>query len=233
MNDSGFGRLVGVLLSPEKTFRSIAERPTWLAPLLVLMVLGTLVGYLVNQRTDLEAVIRHQMAQSDREISQEQLEQGVEIAKKIGPISVLVIGVVISPLLYMLIAAVFLALVRLMGSDIDFRRSLSVLLHGMMPWAVHGLLALPIVLSRESIDPETLQRGILMSNLGAFASEDAGPILKALLASLDVFTIWTLILLILGYRVVGKVSTMAATGIVLSLWLLYLAGKLGWVAIFS
>ena len=40
MEDSSFGRLIGVLVSPGKTFRSIAERPAWLVPFLVLMVLS-------------------------------------------------------------------------------------------------------------------------------------------------------------------------------------------------
>jgi hypothetical protein len=38
--DSGFGRLIGVLVSPGKTFESIARRPTWLVPLLVLVAVG-------------------------------------------------------------------------------------------------------------------------------------------------------------------------------------------------
>ena len=36
MEDSSFGRLLGVFVAPGKTFRSLAARPTWALPLLVL-----------------------------------------------------------------------------------------------------------------------------------------------------------------------------------------------------
>ncbi|HEX7180364.1 MAG TPA: Yip1 family protein [Thermoanaerobaculia bacterium] len=233
MNDSGFGRLVGVLLSPEKTFRSIAERPTWLAPLLVLMVLNTAVGYLVNQRIDVEQMVRQQMEQRNQEVSQEQLDQAVGMAEKLGPVMTVVSGLVFAPAIYLILAAVFMSIVRLAGSEIDFQRSLSVFLYGMMPWVLYSLLALPIILSRESLDPEAAQSGVLMSNLGAFAPEDAGVVVKGLLSSLDAFSVWTLILLILGYRVVGRISTGASAAVVLTLWLLYVAGKVGLLYAFS
>ena len=44
MKDSGWGRLLGVLVAPGETFRSIAERPTWLPPLLLLALLGAGAG---------------------------------------------------------------------------------------------------------------------------------------------------------------------------------------------
>lgn len=233
MNDSGFGRLVGVLLSPEKTFRSIAERATWLAPLLVLMVLNTVVGYLINQRIDVEQMMRRQMAQRDQEMSQEQIDQAVEMAEKVGPVMTLVSGLVFAPAIYLILAAVFMSAVRLAGSEIDFQRSLSVFLYSMMTWALYSLLALPIILSRESLDPEVAQSGVLMSNLGAFAPEDAGAVVKGLLSSLDAFSVWTLILLILGYRIVGRISTGASAAIMLTLWALYVAGKIGLLALFT
>lgn len=233
MHDSGFGRLIGVLVSPERTFRSIAERPTWLAPLLVLMVLGTAVGYLANQRIDVEQMVRQQMAQRDGEVSQEQVDQAVEMAEKIGPAMTLLSGLVFSPGIYLILAFVFLSIVRMAGSEIDFSRSLSVLLYGMTPWALYSLLALPVILSRESLDPEVAQSGILMSSLGAFAPEDAGVVVKGLLSSLDAFSIWAVVLLVIGYRVVGRISTGASAAVVLTLWAVYLAGKIGMLYAFS
>ena len=58
MKDSSWGRLVGVLVAPGETFRSIAERPTWLPPLLVLTLLGGAVGLVLQMRTDPEEMVR-------------------------------------------------------------------------------------------------------------------------------------------------------------------------------
>src|SRR5688572_32534991 len=38
MESSSFGRLIGVLVSPVKTFAAIAERPTWLVAFLVVVL---------------------------------------------------------------------------------------------------------------------------------------------------------------------------------------------------
>jgi len=45
-----FGRLIGVFFSPKQTFASIAERPSWVAPLLLMVILGTCVGGLLNTK---------------------------------------------------------------------------------------------------------------------------------------------------------------------------------------
>ena len=50
LEDSSAGRVIGALVSPVKTFRSLAERPTWGVALVVLLVISTLVGVLANGR---------------------------------------------------------------------------------------------------------------------------------------------------------------------------------------
>ena len=46
LEDSSAGRLIGVLVSPVKTFQSIAARPTWAVALIVLALLGAGIGQL-------------------------------------------------------------------------------------------------------------------------------------------------------------------------------------------
>lgn len=232
MHESGFGRVIGALVSPEKTFRSIAERPTWVVPLLLLVLITSLVGYQVGQRVDFEQQIRQQMAEREG-VSEEQIQRSVDFMEKFGRILFLA-PAVLSPVIYLLIALVFLVALRLSGSDIRFSQSFSVTLHAMVPWVIHGLLSYPLILRQETLDPEALERGgVLMSNLAALAPEGSGKVLLALLASLDLFSIWTLVLLIIGYRAVARVSTTTATAVTLTLWLLLLAVKLGSAAIFS
>ncbi len=233
MHESGFGRVIGVLVSPEKTFRSIAERPTWVVTLLLLLLLTAVVGYAVGERIDYEKTVRQQMAERGQTMSEAQIEQGVKFAEKFGGVFALA-PALLSPLIYLLIALVFMVALRLAGSEIRFGQSFSAMLHSMMPWVIHGLLSLPLILRLEEVDPEEMQRGgVLMSNLAALAPEGSSKVLVALLASLDLFSIWTLVLLIIGYRVVARVSTASATAVTLTLWLLYLAGKLGFAAAFG
>jgi len=233
MHESGFGRVIGVLISPEKTFRSIAERPTWVVPLLLLMLITGVVGYAVGERIDYDKTVRQKMAESGQSVSEAQIEKGVEFAKKFGAVFTLM-PAVLSPIVYLLIALVFMGILRLAGSEIRFDQSFSVNLHSMMPWMIHGLLSLPLILRLEEIDPDEMQRrGVLLSNLAALAPEGSGKVLTAFLASLDLFSVWTLILLIIGYRVAARVSTATAAGVAVTLWLLWVGVKLGFIAAFA
>src|ERR1700744_3488024 len=40
-NDGGFARPIGAFITPKETFASIAARPTWLLPLVVLAIFAT------------------------------------------------------------------------------------------------------------------------------------------------------------------------------------------------
>lgn len=221
----------GVLLAPEKTFGALAVRPHWLPALLLLVAAALALSVIVTPRLDMKQVIRDAIEDSGREVSAAQLEQQTEMAEKfkwVGAVS----QVVLQPAVYMLMAAIFLVVFRLMGSDIDFRHSLSVAVHGMMPFLLATVLAIPVVLSRTELSMEEVRSGgFLHSNLAAFAPESAGKMLVAFLGSIDLFSIWAIALLAIGYRVVGKVSKAAALGVVIALWAVVVAGKVGLAAL--
>ena len=119
---------------------------------------------------------------------------------------------------------------KLLGGEFSYPVGLSVTLHGLMPGAVSKLLSLPVIYSRESIGYEESQRGVLFSNLGALAPEDAGPALTTLMSSLDLFTLWALALLTVGYSIVGRVSKTAAGVTLVSLWIVWVLIKLGMIS---
>jgi hypothetical protein len=102
-----------------------------------------------------------------------------------------------------------------------------------MPQVVMALLSIPVILSRPSLGYE-VRNGLLKSNLAAFldTSEMSAP-LTAALSSLDVFSIWTLILFILGFKEVAKVSMAKAAGTMIILWLLFVGIKMGFAAVFG
>jgi hypothetical protein len=79
-------------------------------------------------------------------------------------------------------------------------------------------------------DPQTLDinpAANVVSNLGALVSATEHPKLSSLLSSIDIFSVWTIFLLAVGFAACSerKLTTgKAAAGIVV-LWLLYVAGK--------
>lgn len=238
MENSEIGRLLGALVSPGKTFRSIAERPTWVAALLLLLVLTAAVSVLVQERIDpddMRKAFAERIEKSQGgKASDADVDRAVGMARKVSSVTRWFVPV-FAAVFYLIVAGLFLAAFRFFGgSELSFKTSFSTALHAFMPGAVAALLALPVILSRERISMQEAQGGsLLASNLGAFAPEDASPVVKALLGSVDFFSIWTVCLLILGYRLTAKVSTATAATVVLLLWAVAVAAKVGLAAAFG
>jgi len=236
MNDSSWGRVLGVLMSPVEAFRSIAARPTWVAPLLVLAILSGTVSVLVQMRVDPEEAVRAQISKVKVEVPANQVDKMIRDAESRTTgtkVLLAVFGVAVQAVVYAIVAALFLGLLRLFGSEIDYLSSLAVTLHGYLPQAVALLLNIPILLGRQTVAfEEAAQGGVLKSSLAALAPEDASAMTAVLLGSVDLFSIWTAVLLALGFRIVGKMSTAVSAGIVVLLWLIYIGGKLGFTALF-
>lgn len=234
MNDSAFGRLLGVLVSPVRTFRALARNPTWAAALLVFTLSAGAAGVVATPRIDYEDLIRHSVAKSGREIPAEQLDRQIEMMKKIR-IPLTVAGVLIAPLVVCLFALFLFIGFKLLGSDLGYRQSLSVMIHALMPQVIANLLSIPVILSRPVWGYQALRAGsYLASNLAALVgSPETRETVFALLASIDFFVLWTLILLVLGFREVARVSTAKATATILVLWLLYVGLKVGRAALFG
>jgi hypothetical protein len=226
MGDSDFGRVIGALVAPGKTFRSIAERPTWGVAFAVLMVVTVVATLIFFQKVDFAEVARQQMEAQGREVPPE-MEQAGGMIRGCAMAAALIMPLVI----YFGVPLVLWGVFTLLGGTIDYRTSLAVALHAMMPLAVSALLAIPVLFSRESLSYEEVQAGsVLMSNLAAFAPEDASPILIAALSSLDIFTIWCVVLLILGYAIAARVSKAKAAAAILALWFVLIGIKVGLAA---
>ncbi len=224
MEDSSFGRLLGALVSPGKTFRSLAERPTWVAAFLVLYVLGSGVALLAFQKVDFAAGLREQMAAQGQKLPAGSEERMIPMVKTFAIASI----VVLAPAFYFLIPAIFL-LLNLVGGELEYKKSLAVTLHAYMPYALAALLTLPVILSRGEISLKEMQAGVLHSNLGFLVSEADQPVAHALLASVDLFALWSVALFILGYEVAARVSRKIAATTVVSLWLFVVAVRLAGV----
>jgi hypothetical protein len=78
-------------------------------------------------------------------------------------------------------------------------------------------------------------QNVVASNPGAFLPEGSAKWLAALLGSIDLFAIWTLILLAIGFSATnpkklsfGKAAALAGAG-----WLIFILLKVGFTAAFA
>jgi len=101
---------------------------------------------------------------------------------------------------------------------------MGVVTHALMPMVIAYLLTAVVAYAGSgNLDPTELQRsgGLLTSNLAVLAPEGAAPAVVVVLASIDLFQIWALVLMALGVSLAGGLSMVAAGGIVGLLWVLW------------
>ncbi len=171
MHDSAFGRLIAVLISPARTFQSIAQRPTWAVPLIVLLVLNIGVSVLVFQHIDMQEVIARDTARQGQELTDEQIEQFANIGEKFG----LGCIAVVPPIGYLLVALVLMVAFKIVGGEVGFPASFSIALHSQMPWAVASLITIPVALGTETFTYEQVKASsFIASSAAAFAPEVRG-----------------------------------------------------------
>jgi hypothetical protein len=236
MESSSFGRLFGVLFAPGKTFRSIAERPTWLVALLVLLVSAGLMAYIAGMRTDYRDMMIQGAKDKGQQASEAQLEQGITMMEKIGPIMSAIVAPLFIAGIVLFSAFLYWLAFKFTGSDFSYKSSLAVSLYASMPVVIMLLLSIPVLLSRSTITYADMKRSggsYLQSNLAFLAPEGAQGWLTALLASVDFFSIWALVLTIIGFRAVTRKPTQSVAITAIVIWLLFIAIRVGWVALFS
>ncbi len=232
MSDSSIGRVGGVLFSPTRVFEAIRERPTWLLALVVLVLLGVVAGYVLGEKVDWEQVARDQLAQSSRQLSEEDVERAITVTEALGSKMVFLGPLFGGPLVYLLMALLFWVSMKMLGGELTYKASFSTVLHGLMPSAVSALLTIPVILSRTELDMEQVNSGTLVaSNVGAFAPEGTSNTMRSLLASIDIFSIWSIVLLSIGFAVVARVSRGKAAAAVITLWIVYILLKVGAAAL--
>jgi len=227
MTDSSFGRLGAVLAAPGRTFEAIDRRPTWVVALVVVILAAIGLGVAVHQRTDYRETMEHALAKSSAELSSSQIDRTVELQERFGALFA-VLGGAVGAGFMVIVALIIWVILRLFGSEVDFRRCLSVYLYGSLPVVLMMLLAIPLVLSGGTLSFDQLAtRNFLASNLAFLAPPDAGIAVRSALAGVDFFALWSVVLTAIGYRLVAKVSPAVAWGVVLLVWLVGLGLRVG------
>jgi hypothetical protein len=229
-----FGRIIGVFTSPKQTFASIAGRPSWVAPLLLMMVLATCVGTLLNTKMNWGEYIRHKAQENARfeQLSEEQKDQALAGQVKFWSNFSYGVGIVAVPLSTLIFALIYFGAFNLFrGAGLRFGQAFAITTHAFLPTAISSILALIILPLKTygDVDPEN----VVATSLKAYLPESAPKPLLALGGSLELFFIWCLVLVAIGFSAANpkKVKPEASFGIVFGLWAVWVLAKVAWAAL--
>src|SRR5215471_16666782 len=229
------GRLIGVFFSPKPTFQDIAVRPSWILPVVLMSVLGAGVAFVMNQKVDWRDVAAKRIEESPRaaNLSPEQKEQQIAIGAKVSPGFTWAFGICWPILQALIVGSVVLLAYNLIGgAGARFSTSLAIVAHAYFPWILYSLLFILILFLKA---PGTVDLdNPIATNVGSFLPESTPKALMSLGKSLDIFSLWTMLLISTGFTAVNpKKLAGKAFGIVLSVWAVYVLIKMGFAWIFS
>lgn len=228
---SSLARVVGVLWKPRETFDAIAARPTWGVAMLVLVLLSALSAAIWIPSIDVEDLIRRQLESSQQNVDAARIETIVEYTDRLRWVMFLGPVLVFQPIALAVVAFVFYLVFRVTGSEQRYDQSLGVTTHAFMPLGVAALLSIPLLLGAGSISSEEVMSGnVLASNLGFLAGDDASPAWAAFLSSLDFFSLWSLVLLWIGYRRTTQLPALSVAISVVAMWGLWILSRIGMAA---
>lgn len=229
-----FGRVVGAIVSPRPTFESIVRKPTWLLPLILMLLLNVVLIASFSHRIGWRAIIEKQVANNSQfqQLSPAEQQQRIARGMKLAPVVGFVGGTVGTVIILLIVAAIFLGAFNIVfGSGIKFKQSFGIATHAFMPGLLKSLIGLAVVWVRP---PEGVNlQNLVMSNVGAFLPATAPLWLQTLCNSLDLFVFWIIALLALGYTAAStsrKLKFGSAVAVVVTIWLVFL---LGWVGVLA
>jgi hypothetical protein len=240
--------LINTIALPGEAFKEIDRRPTWLAPI-VIAVLTMMAGNAVyywrvnpNWEQRVRARIEQHRATTGQVMTPEQVQKQIAFAKTMGRVFIILPAIVI-PGFCLIVAGFYLVGFGLAFlSAPPYRKVLSV-----VAWteAANKVIATTVlILVLVMIDKEKLQSldpslsSIVIFNLAAFLPAGTSAPIKSLASSLDIFVLWFLILLTIGFAGLAearakKITVWKSGALVFGAWAMFVLTKAGMAAVFG
>lgn len=239
-------RLGGTLFSPGETFEDVNRKPTFIVPIIIAMVVAVASTTFFEWRVkpDWDQIMRTQVKKrvekSGQSLTPEQIQQQVDIGKTIAKFVPLIV-IVATPIVYVILAGIYALGMMFIQAKTTFKKILSVVAWTSAATGIVGaIVGVAVLMVRDPSELRTLDPSqfgsIAPTNFGAFLASDAAAALRALATSIDVFTIWSLILMSIGFAAIAgskKITSTKAGTMVFGFWAIWVVVKVAWAALFG
>jgi hypothetical protein len=217
-------RLIDTFIAPSKTFTDLRRNASWWAPWLLISLSSLFFVYVIGRQITFEQVTKNQISHSKRadqfdKLPADQQEQQIQLSNKI--IRVFGYGSPVLILLYFLITAVTLwGTFKVMGGETTFKQAYAIVWYASLPALVSS--ALGIIAMFAGVNPEGFDiNNPVGTNLAYYLDADTtNKFLRGMASSFDVVTIWSIVLLGIGFACTSKVKRSTAI-IVVAGWFLF------------
>jgi hypothetical protein len=228
-------RVVDTFVAPSKTFTDILRSSSWWLPFLIILVIGYAFIFTVEKRVSWETVVENGLksnpSQADSITNAPADQQPVIRARILAGYKYFSYGWPVFVLLYWVVAAaVMLGTLNFgFGGTAKYGQMIAVFVYAGLPGIIKSILSIVVLFAGLGAESFQLQNPV-GTNLGYYLSPDSPKWLITLGTSIDVITIWTIILLIIGCAIVAKVKRGSAAAAVIGWWLIFTIISVGFAA---
>jgi len=231
-------RVTDTFSAPSKTFEDVKSgNKSWWMPFLILSIVGYILFAAIYTKIGMQQVVDNQvrldpkaeerMAQATPDQRAMQSKIGMYVTEGIflaNPVLVLLAGAVISVVLWPTINFVF-------AGKAKFGSVFCVWMYAALPTIVKTLLGTVVIFA--GVAPESFNiKNFAPTNLGAFMNPmESNKALYTLATSLDLVSIWSLVVLSIGIAIVAGVKRSSGYTAVFGWWAITVLIGVGWAAI--
>jgi hypothetical protein len=230
-----FQNLIDVYFAPREAFTRIVRNPTFLLPLIGNIVLALAFTGIWLQKMDAREFMKTQIEESGRadKIPADQREAIIEQQAKWMPVFAWIAPLVAVPVFILVTATVLMFVFRFFYSgEVSFKQAFSI-----TAWTFFAtsLVLTPLMLAVLQLkgDWNLNPNEVVQANLSLLLDKSsAAKPLWTLLTNVDIFAIWKVFLLAVGFAVASKKPTSSAIWGVAVPWILVVLCMVGFAAIF-
>lgn len=218
-------RLLNTFLAPSKTFSDLRRDSRWWVPWIVLAVAFLAFIAIIDQKVGFDQIAHTMTANSSRAAQMEQLppdqraKQYESIARftrilsYASPVTTLIV--------YLIVAAVLMGTFRFgAGAEIGYKTSLAIVMYSALPFVISALVG--ILSLSAGANPESFQLNNPVASNPAYFMDMAGnKFFYTLASALDVFTIWSIVLMAIGFARNSKLRVGTCFTVIASWYLLW------------
>ncbi len=213
-----------VFASPSRGLAEAARAKSIAFPLIAATVVAVLVNVVAMPHVDMRKPVIQALDRSPAtaEMTPRQREEAIAQGARIGRLMGYAGGAVVPAAMAVAVAFFLFVAFRVAGARPPFVPTLAVASWAFLPGYLKTILMVPAILRREALDPRALDR-LLPTSPAAFFPDEATGVAVRLLSALDLFSLWSLALVIVGMAHVAGVSKARAATVAVVLWLAWVA----------
>jgi hypothetical protein len=216
-------RIANTFIAPSKTFADLRRNASWWAPWLLISFFAIVFIYSMDRQIGFEQISKNQIAISPRADQFDKLpadQQAKQLGFTVNVIRYLTYGTPVTILFYFAVTTMILwGTFKLAGSGVSFKTAYAIFFYASLPGVIGAILG--TISMYAGVNPEGFNiNNPVATNPAYFMDPTSNRFAYGMASALDVFSIWTIVLLGIGFSCNSKVKRSTAIAIVAA-WYLF------------